>query len=542
MKNVAMTNKNINKWGIRATVFTGVCLLSSPAFALNIDLAGIQANIDSTLSLGLSQRMEKPDPDLAALSKGDANFEKNELVSAAFKGSHDIELLRGNSGAFFRFTYLYDNEIEGKSDEEIPKQAKSRLGHDLRLLDAFIFTTFELMDRTVDVRIGNQVVSWGESTFIQNGINSINPIDVGRLLVPGAELKEALLPVPIALFSFPDIFPYVGFEFYYQSEWDETELPPVGTFFSFTDLLGEGDGGEVFIPDLKELNDLVNSFAPIPVPHTIAHGKNLYPDDGDAQFGAHLSITIPQWSYSELGVFFINYHSQTPVLSGTPVSNVVVLSPPLPSPPFPPFVSDVSTADYFWVYPDDIRLYGISLSSQIGDTAVQGEISYRPNMPFGLPSEQVLNNIVLGIPFEPYDRLGVFQAQSTATHIFNHVLGADSLTLVGEIAYAWLEGDTNGFDHFDQDAWGLVTLIQARYYDFFPGVSLIPSFSMAWDVNGTLMSFSENEKNANLGVEFNFQDVWSVGIAYTGYFGGDDTNNYIYEDRDNLSLNAKYSF
>ncbi len=42
---------------------------------------------------------------------------------------------------------------------------------------------------------GQQVINWGESTFIQGGINGANPIDVSRLRVAGAELKEAYLPV-----------------------------------------------------------------------------------------------------------------------------------------------------------------------------------------------------------------------------------------------------------------------------------------------------------------------------------------------------------
>jgi hypothetical protein len=45
------------------------------------------------------------------------------------------------------------------------------------------------------VRLGKQVVSWGESTFIGGGINSINPIDVSAFRRPGAEIKEGLIPV-----------------------------------------------------------------------------------------------------------------------------------------------------------------------------------------------------------------------------------------------------------------------------------------------------------------------------------------------------------
>ena len=36
------------------------------------------------------------------------------------------------------------------------------------------------------------MINWGESTFIQNGINVINPIDVTKFRIPGSELREAL--------------------------------------------------------------------------------------------------------------------------------------------------------------------------------------------------------------------------------------------------------------------------------------------------------------------------------------------------------------
>ena len=45
--------------------------------------------------------------------------------------------------------------------------------------------TFEFGDAAVDVRLGKHVLNWGESTFIQNGINAVNPFDVSKLRVPG---------------------------------------------------------------------------------------------------------------------------------------------------------------------------------------------------------------------------------------------------------------------------------------------------------------------------------------------------------------------
>jgi hypothetical protein len=38
------------------------------------------------------------------------------------------------------------------------------------------------------------VVSWGESTFLAGGINTINPVDVTALRTAGAELRDAFLP------------------------------------------------------------------------------------------------------------------------------------------------------------------------------------------------------------------------------------------------------------------------------------------------------------------------------------------------------------
>ena len=44
----------------------------------------------------------------------------------------------------------------------------------------------------LSIRFGKQVLSWGESLFIQGGNSVINPIDVSAIRAPGAELKKLL--------------------------------------------------------------------------------------------------------------------------------------------------------------------------------------------------------------------------------------------------------------------------------------------------------------------------------------------------------------
>src|SRR5690606_27127742 len=107
------------------------------------------------------------------------------------------------------------------------------------LLDAFICYNYNIADLPGTVRLGKQVVSWGESTFIQGGINSINPADVSALRRPGAELKEAFIPVNM-FYVGQSLTDNLSVEAFYQIEWDPTVVENCGTFFSQPDVVAPG--------------------------------------------------------------------------------------------------------------------------------------------------------------------------------------------------------------------------------------------------------------------------------------------------------------
>ncbi len=99
---------------------------------------------------------------------------------------------------------------------------------------------FDLGDIPVNFRIGRQVVSWGEGTFLLNGINVINPIDVAAFRRPGAEIKEGLLPQSMAYVSLS--LPWdLSFEAYYQLKWEKFAIDPAGTPFSGADIVRFGN-------------------------------------------------------------------------------------------------------------------------------------------------------------------------------------------------------------------------------------------------------------------------------------------------------------
>ena len=162
------------------------------AQAVNVNLRPIEAQFGSSLSVGASWATRDGDKDFISTASGGTassrtsddgrlNFKKGETFSKIFKGIHDLELKYGDTGVFVRGKYWYDFETKDESrlfydiDDHNRKEAAQSSGGEI--LDAFIYHNYAIGDLPGSVRVGKQVVSWGESTFIQNSINSINPID-----------------------------------------------------------------------------------------------------------------------------------------------------------------------------------------------------------------------------------------------------------------------------------------------------------------------------------------------------------------------------
>src|SRR5205814_4512380 len=90
-----------------------------------------------------------------------------------------------------------------------------------------------------------QVVDWGESTYIPGGLNEVNHFDVTALQVPGAELKQALLPDEMAVFNL-QLSKNLSTQLLYLFDWHEDIIEPDGAYFSTSDFAGPG-GNRVFL-------------------------------------------------------------------------------------------------------------------------------------------------------------------------------------------------------------------------------------------------------------------------------------------------------
>ena len=226
-------------------VALGGVLLVSPVRAIEIGQGEVQGSLDTTISHGMTWRVEKQEDrvkDFLAANSNDGNLNYGRgLVSNTSKFTTDLDLGYRNYGLFVRATGYLDFENEdGRGDRTaFGPEAADLLDHEIDILDAYVTGAFDVGDTALDLRVGSHVLNWGESSFIQNGINAFNRFDVSKLRLPGSELREALVPIPMVSLSAAPSY-NLSVEGFYQFDWEETVIDPVGSYFSTTDYAGPG--------------------------------------------------------------------------------------------------------------------------------------------------------------------------------------------------------------------------------------------------------------------------------------------------------------
>ncbi|MBH3413293.1 DUF1302 domain-containing protein [Pseudomonas putida] len=638
--------KSANPFWRRARLPLAVSLastLASPAFAVSFNIGEIEGQFDSSLSVGASWSTANPNKNLIGVNNGGKglsqtsddghlNFKKGETFSKIFKGIHDLELKYGDTGVFVRGKYWYDFELKDEnrefkdiSDSNRKEGAKSAGSE---LLDAFVYHNYSIGDQPGSVRLGKQVVSWGESTFIGGGINAINPIDVSAFRRPGAEIKEGLIPVNMFYVS-QSLTDNLSAEGFYQIEWDQTVVDNCGTFFSQPDVIADGCNNNLAV--LATKNSLASRLGPLatPVTNTLAARGVTYgnPDEGvivrrgadrdardSGQFGLAMRYMFEPLN-TEFGGYFMNYHSRAPIFSGrgadaqfysptgragalgragVPAGALANLLPSLMP------LQVAGNSSYYVEYPEDIRLYGLSFSTTLPTgTAWSGEISYRPNAPVQLNTTDILYSgltplnpnvsVLKGTPGadQPgYRRKEITQLQTTFTHFFDQVMGAERLTMVGEVGWTHVGGlestskarygrdpvfgpgplpsgqcealntstlgtsNANNVSRYCEndgyttaDSWGYRVRAIWDYNNVFAGVNLRPSVAWSHDVDGYSPgpggNFEEGRKAISLGLDAEYQQTYTASLSYPSFFDGKYST---VDDRDFVALSLGVNF
>lgn len=522
---------------------------SAQAFEFRSEDGTLTGALDTTVTVGGMWRAEGRERSLVAIANGgtsrssneddgNLNYDRGDLISALTKVTHDLDLKYGNYGAFARVLYFYDQAIHDK--DGLPRKARDRLGDGIELLDAYVRGRFDLAGRNLNLRLGKQVVSWGESTFIPNGINVVNPVDVARLRAPGAELKEAFLPTNMVWAS-QEVGDDLALEAFYQFEFKKTKLEPRGSFFSTNDNVSPGSD-QVFLgfgrrPDQNGPLAL-RQWAP-------RAADNEARDDG--QYGLVARLLMPEWNNTEFGFYHLNYHSRTP--SASAIRGTATTA------------AGAGSARYFADFPEDVKLYGVSFSTAgpFG-IALQGEYSHRPNQPLQIASVELLL-ATLGLPnragyaaglpvgtvLQGYERVPMDQVQLTGTKSFGPQLGAEQLVIVGEVGYTHLDlpsgrlfngpgvgipapgsftaaslgsAQPGGSGYATEDSWGYRIVARADYANAIGAATLTPRIAFSHDVHGVSPTFNQGAKAVTVGLGINYRQNWQADLSWTTYFGG----------------------
>jgi hypothetical protein len=101
------------------------------------------------------------------------------------------------------------------------------------------------------------------------------------------------------------------------------------------------------------------------------------------QFGLALRWFLPDLNDTEVGAYAMNYHSRSPFISETQTTGRYTPIAGLPAAvnAAQAQFAAIRGANYFLDYPEDIRLYGLSFATNVSGVSLNGEVSYRPNMP-----------------------------------------------------------------------------------------------------------------------------------------------------------------
>lgn len=517
---------------VSAMVAIGSALVAMPAQAFETKIGGADLTINSTISVGTSIRTESQDLGLIGGNNvnqrgsfgtgrsntsddGNLNYAAGDAFSSIIKGFHEVTLKKDNYGFFSRVKWFYDytlandNVFHGheptnnnfNSANQRVQQPLEDSGFNpyarfdgINLLDAYGFVNTEVGSMPLDLRIGRQVISWGEGLLLLNPISGLNTIDVSALRRPGVNLKEAFTPSEM-LYGNLGVGDNTSLEGFYQLKWRKTVPEGCGTYFSTTDFAADGcdrlafAGGLLYdrtrttaspirIGDGAELNGVAAATAAaalrLQLP-PINRSLDDQPDD-DGQFGLALRH-YAQSLGTEFGGYYLNYHSRLPVIGlkagNVPTPNQLPLGAngaPVPAQAVGltpgnalPYALGNTGGTYYLAYPEDISVFGLSFASNVGGVALSGQLTHAVDVPVQYNANDLLSAGLLGTfsttpgttpnPLQrklgaarPGERVGGFevfdvtQIQMTAIQNFDRVLGASRYSVLGEVGAVFVDG------------------------------------------------------------------------------------------------------
>lgn len=471
-----------------------------------------------TLGYGLGMRTRAPSGDLLSPvningDDGDRNFKADKLMENQANILGEVNLKHDDWGVFVRADAFYDQVYHRPNYNDAPDTVNHSgqynqftsdtsywAGARPQLLAAYAYNTFHIDQTNLNVKVGDQVVAWGESVFFPNIAGAQGPADATKSYVAGAEVKDILLPVPQISMQW-QLNPEFSLLGYYQFTFEHNELTAPGSYFSYSDITGPGaqymiGPGGIHIPI----------------------GPDIKPDNND-QWGIGARWRV--FGATEVGAYYLHYNDMNPsvVLSYYP------------------------TLQYQQKYFSNISLAGLSFSTELGGVNVAGETSYRHG-----------TAVLVNAPSGPTATRGdVWQSNLSAIYTIGPTFLAASQTLVAEISYVHtgnvtpVDGTSALYDTRNAAAYEFAWTLS--YKNVFNGWDLdVPltysdEFCGTPTLTGSLGSLTGvGDHRATVGVTFTRLSNLQLSLVYAKFLGQPNPVLRPLADRDYVLGTATYSF
>ncbi|WP_085314979.1 DUF1302 domain-containing protein [Derxia lacustris] len=550
----------------RALVALAVAAVwAAPAAAFTFDGAGFKGSLDSTVTLGSGVRATDPSCSLVGDAShcagadvygwgngdnGNLNYRRGDFFTTYLKGNHELLLkLDGGTTLMARGTWLHDFTAGDTRRSGLSKDSRHAVVNDARLLDLWVSQTFNLGEERARVRVGNQVINWGESLFIPGGINATNAMDIQRLSTPGVQLKEVSLPAPMVSLA-SGLGRGLNAELYYQLGWNRSRFAPVGSYWSSSDNYNKGR-----VPIYVGLDPQTAGALGAEPGSAIGYAADRRARN-NGQYGASLRWQ-PESTQLNLGAYMLNYHDKTPNLA---------------------FVNGQSEAQ--WNFLENRKLFGLSANLPLGNWAVGSELSYRPrdavalggcyepgaagvtlaatgNCQQWIDRKRLQLHVTGLLSLNPADHgwlLDAVGANGGALSIEGVGIAvpglksqytrttADGVT-VTQLPAAGLwnysaDGGASTFGVGSKTSYGGIVDFNLTYDGtVLPGWQLTPGVTYFRAIKGRTPTFAatfmQGAQSANFYLLFNQNPaIWQAGINYTAYWGGKYSFDQPLADRD----------
>ena len=591
----------------KATTAAALILAAAQAQAFRFEVGEWDGYFDTVFSASAAMRVEHQKHYGTADPTGNNNLfqDAGDVYATPVSFLTDFGMNKDGFGFLTRFSYTYDYTIMHKdcsncerpniwpnaaggsafhpddpSDltvtsaelvDGIADNAQNLAGNKFTLYDAFVYGSWDIFGgHPLNVRIGKQVINWGESNIQGGGISQMmNPKDLSKATTPGTDVKETLIPQESVYlnFGFTDD---ISLEAFYTWNWRDSTFIGVGTYFSPFDFLGTGYNPDLFIRGVE---------------------KSGEQEPSGGQYGINMHFVIPSWNYADLGIYYTRTHAHSPYIG---LNEAYV---PRADPARPGFDT---LAGYQWIYGEDQDTYAISLNGEafwdgsfamelnlktdfydtrecrnlfgISDVTIPGMSGTKVADLFGFPGQYGPQETQGTIPGCDVGNSDVYTLLGNYTRsVGTDFLGADKLSTILDVSMVWIEGmsfdaaedrvnespqapgnqtvDPGRFDGVDgldrpitDFSWGYTAVVALEYNDVFANINVSPTVIFVHNVEGYTPfqggAMVENQRTLIAKVGFSYLSSTTVDLQYVSWLGTAGTS----DGRDNVSIVFKRSF